>query len=289
MTRYLTLAFVLALGCGSKPTEKKVTPPLQPAKTAPVASAPIKTPESTPATVAAVVTPTFIKDKVTLYDPREAITMPSVSKEESEKILSKLFTKRLAKIEDCKDAEPGAKESEEDIKSGQIAPLVVTKLTGAFTAPGLSQSLYLVDVGECNADSTRDAAATTSWWVLTEKDEIKAKPVGAKANFYIPVDLEQNGTLEILTVVEGSSGGGSQYEYADLYMLSEKETTKIESFTLNDVMTDYCSVPNEEGEPGMQEIMVVSMTPTEPGKLPTFSGEKFTGTCEKTPKWKPIP
>jgi hypothetical protein len=237
--------------------------------------------------------PLFNKERVLLYDPRKPPEQPTISKEEGEALLDKLFEKRLRQGENCNGRE--GRSVDEDIKAGQIRPLIITKTSGAFTAVGLQQTLYVVDVNECNAMPTRTGSASTIHWVIMTGDAItRREKDGFRADWVIPVDLDQNGTKEILAV--SSSRGFSGYIFGRLFVFSEglamvsSGISLLESFTPEAFQEDNCNGSNKKKlskrlEPGEKEIKKLSVWYLNP----TESEEKFTATCEKDAPYKPAP
>jgi hypothetical protein len=244
--------------------------------------------------------PLFNKERFLLYDPRKPPESPTISKEEGEALLDKLFEKRLRQGENCNGRE--SRSVDEDILAGQIRPLVITKTSGAFTAVGLQQTLYVVDVNECNAMPTRIGSAGTIHWVIMTGDAVtRREKDGFRADWVIPVDLDQNGTKEILAV--NSSEVFSDYIFGRLFIFPTNPATVssgislLESFAPEAFQEDNCNGSNnkklskrlEPGEKGIKKLSVWYLNPTEPGKLPEFIEEKFTAACEKDAPYKPAP
>jgi hypothetical protein len=294
-TPLYTLLFACVFGCSNNKIEKTLTPETSQLK--PAASETAR-PEPSAKVVADL--PLFNQEKQLLYDPRKPPEKPLITKEESDALIDKLFTKRLHQGESCDHRE--RKSLEEDISAGQIRPQVLTKTSGAFTAQGLTQTLYVVDVNECNAMPTRIGAAGTVQWVIMTGDEItRREPAGFRADWVIPIDIDQNGTKEILAV--SSARGFSGYVFGRLFVFPESLTTEGSGISLLDAFVpeafqdSNCAESNnrklskrfEPGEKEGKKLSVWYLNPTEPGKLPVFIEEKFTATCEKDAPYRLAP
>jgi hypothetical protein len=289
-------ALVALLGCGNQKANDKTVPPtpdVKPvvsalAKTEPklVASAPSSMPvTSEPAALAS--------NKQLLYDPREKLPTQNIPKEEQEKLLTKLFPKHLKAMKDCKNPEPGTKSSEEDLAAGQFAPSVISSATGAFTVSGTTQTAYVIDVGECNADMTRDTPETSGMLVITNGEEITIKQKDFGHWKYVKaIDLDQDGRAELMCVDEYD--GMETSGYLSVFKFDDKEFKAIEGIP-DTIISDTCALVEATKDqdvgpyPGDIKVSLISYAPAEAKKMPSFSEEKLVSSCDKGATFKPAP
>jgi hypothetical protein len=290
------LLFASIIGCNN--TSEK-TPNNKP-EVKPVVSPPTKPPEpstkvvtSAPASVPAALAanlPPFNKEKQLLFDPRIKLEKSNTPKDVEKKLLDKLFTKRLKSMKECKYANDGPKTSEEDIAAGQIYPSILSSTTGIFTTAGATQTAYVVDVGECHAEMTRDTPETSALLVIMTGDEIIINQKDfSHWNHVKAVDLDQDGLHELVTINEYEGMDASKYLL--VYKLAGKEFKNQENILSDqNVYLDSCYLAkvSEGAQEGNIILSVISYTPTEAGKMPTFSAEKLTASCKKGAAFTPF-
>jgi hypothetical protein len=284
------------LGCGSpkKPDETKAS------KKPPESLAPVSTPtkllETKPAaSFSAENKPSslpFVKEKLLLYDARiPHDPMPSLAEAEEEKILSSLFPKRVKKQENCLTLKrPDTKTYEEEVAAGQIVPTVLMYVTGSFTGPGLTQTLYIIDMGECNAEAQDRAygGTTKAAYLFSNGELLQRFDETSLRDWMKVVDIDQDGISEVFAL-RSFLDFGKTYEFASLHrFLTPKGSTEVEGYEPHAVHHDSCKAIGEEGGfvKGIS-ASVISYMPTARGKMPTFFEEKFVATCEKGAPYKP--
>ena len=289
------LLFVSVIGCNTAPekapapTKPEVKPVVATPKPEPSTKAVASVPASAPAAMATNMPP-FNKDKQLLFDPRVKLEKSKTPKEVEEKLIAKLFTKRLKSMKECKDPNDGSKTSEEDIAAGQIFPSIVSSATGSFTTAGATQTAYVIDVGECHAEMTRDTPETSALLVIVTGDEITINQKDfSQWDHLKPVDLDQDGLHELVTISEYD--GMDSSKYLQVYKLAGKEFKNQENILPDqEVYSDSCGLAevSEGAQEGNIVLSVVSYTPTEAGKMPTFSAEKLMASCKKGAAFKPF-
>src|SRR5687768_1720972 len=100
--------------------------------------------------------PALQKDRQVLFDFRVDRNAASskISAATQKSVLTKVFRKYLTDPNQCNadfDAGNGADPLAAARKAGQIVPAIFETTTGSFTAPGQTQTLYVISVSECNA------------------------------------------------------------------------------------------------------------------------------------------
>src|SRR5688572_112787 len=99
--------------------------------------------------------PAMQKGKQVLFDFRQERSgkSPRITAATQRMVLSKVFRKYLTDSNKCSQdfAGGGGDYLSAARKAGQIAPLVSESVTGSFTAPGQTQTAYVIYVNECGA------------------------------------------------------------------------------------------------------------------------------------------
>jgi hypothetical protein len=262
----LSLCLLLLLGCAAKSSEDTLQP-VSPSTSQPGASIAPFHPEKT----------LFDPEKKILFDARVPREEKKLGTEEQEKIISKLFPKRLKGDESCAPRNGPRKTSEEDIAAGQIFPSIITFVAGSFTAPGKKQVAYLVDVNECNAPVGRIDTFSTMMWVLTEGDAIlNQSKTEYRAETAFAMDIDQNGTDEIVASRDSRSRDGI-VTTSSVFMMKGDSLTIIDEFKTRLAMRNKCSYKEE---PSLS-LVLHYIQPTKPGQLPTFIEEELSLDCPK--------
>ena len=213
-------------------------------------------------------------DKKILYDSRqrEPASDAEVDAATTRKILSAVFPSYLSAIRHCKAGE-------EANAPGQIVPTLRSAATGSFTAAGLKQTVYLIDVGECN----RDPALSTRRLVVFTADALTASveaPLGAeKLKTY---DLNGDGKNELL-LQGGNTGQGEWIEVARLVEFDKDKLATVEDF--GQIYDDTCDTDVASKS---ISASVVYYLPPPTGQKPRFTVELYRAPCPakgQPPQW----
>jgi hypothetical protein len=179
------------------------------------------------------------------------------------KILSAVFPSYLPAMRACKGgAEANA--------PGQIVPAIRGAAEGSFTAAGLKQTAYLIDVGECSHDpvvSTRRLAVFTSGSLAANVEA----PLGA-VNLRV-YDLNADGKSELL-LQGGHTGQGEWIEVARLVEFDKDKLATIEDF--GQIYDDTCDT---EVASKSISASVVYYLPPPAGQKPRFTVELYRAPC----------
>jgi hypothetical protein len=232
--------------------------------------------------VAVAQKPMMQKDRQVLFDFRvddeskEAKIAPATQK----MVLSKVFRRYLTDANRCTQTGGG----DDDYlaaarKAGQIVPAIADVETGSFTAPGQSQTLYLIDVSECNAShadnfGTKRVAIFSGQQLVADVDADFARSVIKKT------DLNSDGIDELL-MLTGDMSQGTLTEMATLVSFQNGRRKVIQDF--GSVVLDSCA----SGFPDSQsEASVIYISDVVPGMMPKITQENYSSSCRKVKRWR---
>jgi hypothetical protein len=213
-------------------------------------------------------------DRKILYDfrRREPAADTPVDDATARKILSPVFPSYLPSLRDCKSG-PEAN------APGQIVPSIRGTAEGSFTAAGLKQTVYLIDVGECSLDpvsSTRRLVVFTAG-ALTANLEAPAG-TGSLRTY----DLDADGKSELL-LQGGHTGAGEWIEVARLVEFDKDKLATVEDF--GQIYDDTCDTDMASRS---VSASVVYYLPPPPGQKPRFTVELYRAPCPtkgQPPQW----
>jgi hypothetical protein len=216
-------------------------------------------------------------DKKILYDfrPHEPAADAGVGVAATRKILSAVFPSYLSSLRAC-NAGPGAN------APGQIVPAIRGAAEGSFTAAGLKQTVYLIDVGECSLDpasSTRLLVAFTAG-ALTAKVETLMGTGNLRT-----YDLNGDGKHELL-LQGGHTGRGEWIETARLVEFDKDKLATVEDF--GQIYDDTCDTDVASKS---ISASVVYYLPPPAGQKPRFTVELYRAPCPakgQPPQWTRI-
>ena len=167
---------------------------------------------------------------------------------------------------------------------GQIVPAIRGLAEGSFTAAGLKQSVYLIDVGECSHDpvfSTRRLAVFTAG-ALTSNLEA---PMGT--GHLRAYDLNGDGKSELL-LQGGHTGRGEWIEVARLVEFDKDKLMTVEDF--GQIYDDTCDTDVASKS---ISASVVYYLPPPAGQKPRFTVELYRAPCpakgRAPPQWARFP
>jgi len=271
----LGLAGLLAcFGCGGEnPMGASQTGGLGAPPAAPMApAAPAKAGAGTGATAGTPV----------LYDARDRGKLPAgverepkLAPEVEKLVLSSLSPGYKVRREDCQGAE-------------DVLFHVTASATGAFTAPGAKQAVYVVASGPC--DATFPEAIEASHLVVVDGDKVvllasgktKLAP-GESPPFYgteirAVTDVDQDGASELLVTSRAAAGAE---EVGRLYALTGGAIKRLRAFTA--VYRDGCA----GGAQGKVQAQVIHYVPRAKEGTSQYSAELYEAACPASGAPKP--
>ena len=226
--------------------------------------------------------PLLQKDRQVLFDFRiENETTPAkIAPATQRMVLTKVFRKYLTDENRCNfQGELGDDYLGAARKAGQIVPSIADVETGSFTAPGQSQTLYVIDVSECNAShadnfGTKRVAIFSGQQLVADVDADFAKNVIKKT------DLNSDGVDELL-MTTGDMAQGTLTEMATLVSFQNGRRQVIQEF--GSVVLDSCA----SGFPSStSEASVIYISDVTPGTMPKITQENYSSSCRKTKRWR---
>ena len=221
-------------------------------------------------------TPGMRKNRQVLFDFRneDEASSARITAATQRMVLSKVFRKYLTDANRCNfHGDAGDDYLAAARKAGQIVPSISDVETGSFTAPGQTQTLYVIDVSECNAShadnfGTKRVAIFSGQQLVADVDADFARSVIKK------IDLNGDGVDELL-MITGDMAQGTVTEMATLVSFQNGRRRVIQDF--GSVVLDSCS----SGFPGS----------TSEASVIYISGEKITqenysSGCQQKKRWR---
>ncbi|MBZ5569249.1 MAG: hypothetical protein LAN64_15535 [Acidobacteriia bacterium] len=216
-------------------------------------------------------------DKKVFYDFRspDPATDSKLDAVTTRKILSAVFPAYLSAMRACK---AGAEANQ----PGQIVPTIRGAAKGSFTAAGLQQTVYLIDVGECSRDpvfSTRRLAVFSAGTLTTNVEA----PMGA--GILRSYDLNGDGKNEVL-LQDGHTGQGELIEIAKLVEFDKDKLVIVEDF--GQIYDDTCDTDLPSKSIGAS---VVYHLPPPAGQKARFTVELYRAPCPAKgdpPQWSRV-
>ena len=202
--------------------------------------------------------------EVKLPDSRARLTPP-----EQAKLLHALFDRYIEDGACAPLSDASAPPSLEQARAaGQFRPVVGDAIAGAFTAPGASELLVLVHVGECYA-SAEQRHGTRRFVVLRGETPVLNVETGV-TDLEGAKDLDLDGTLEVLTVADATKQGLVEKQ-AMLFSFAGGKATQLEHF--GPVFEDTCATQTPSGV----KSTVIRVLP---GAKPEFRLDESRSACE---------
>ena len=226
--------------------------------------------------------PMMQKDRQVLFDFRvdDESKAAKIAPATQKMVLSKVFRRYLTDANKCNfPADAGEDYLAAARKAGQMVPSIADVETGSFTAPGQSQTLYVIDVSECNAShadnfGTKRVAIFSGQQLVADVDADFARGVIKKT------DLNSDGVDELL-MLTGDMAQGTLTEMATLVSFQNGRRKVIQDF--GSVVLDSCA----SGFPDSQsEASVIYISDVVPGTMPKITQENYSSSCRKVKRWK---
>ena len=224
------------------------------------------------------------KDRQLLVDFRNdhSYTPFKITPATQRTVLSKLFRRYLTDPNQCKadfNSSNGSDPLAAARKAGQIAPAIAAMATGSFTAPGQTQTAYVIEVSECNAThadnfGTKRVAIFSGQQLIADVDADFMRGIARKT------DLNGDGIDELL-MTSGDMAQGTVIEMATLVSFQNGRRSVLQEF--GTVVEDSCA----SGSQGSNSKASVLYVPTvAAGTMPKIIQENYVATCRNTKRWK---
>ncbi|HEX6717372.1 MAG TPA: hypothetical protein VF088_09690 [Pyrinomonadaceae bacterium] len=229
--------------------------------------------------------PAMQKDRQVLFDFRvDTNTAPSkISPATQRMVLSKVFRKYLTDSNRC-SSQVEYNSSDDPLaaarKAGQIVPLIMDSATGSFTAPGQTQTAYVIDVSECNA-SHADNFGTKRVAIFSGQQLVADVDSDFMSSIVKKTDLNSDGVDELL-MTSGDMAQGTVTEMGTLVSFQNGRRRVLHDF--GTVVEDSCAA----GFPGStSDAAVLYISDVVPGNMPKLTQENYSASCRsKTKRWR---
>ena len=196
-------------------------------------------------------------------------------------VLSKLFRRYLTDENKCNTGF-GLDENDHLAaarKAGQMVPSIADMATGSFTAPGQTQTAYVIFVRECNA-SHADNFGSKRVAIFSGQQLVADIDSEFQGDFARKTDLNSDGVDELL-MTGGDMNQGTLVELATLVEFRDGRRRVIEDF--GTVVEDSCAA----AMPGSSsKASVISITDIEPGKMPKLRMDNYVSSCRNVKRWR---
>jgi hypothetical protein len=199
-------------------------------------------------------------------------------------VLSKLFRRYLNDVSKCNTDFAGSDSSDPLAaarKAGQMVPAIVGMTTGSFTAPGQSQTLYVISVSECNA-SHADYFGTKRVAIFSGQQLVADIDVDFKETIESKTDLNSDGVDELLMSTADMHQGVVD-EVAALLSFQNGRLRVVQD--VGPVVEDSCA----SASPGsVSKASVLYISEVVQGNMPKLTMENYQAGCGKTKRWRLI-
>ena len=226
--------------------------------------------------------PALQKDRQVLFDFRvgDNSTPAKISPATERMVLTKVFRKYLTDANRCNSqGELGDDYLGAARKAGQMVPSIADVETGSFTAPGQMQTLYVIDVSECNA-SHADNFGTKRVAIFSGQQLVADVDADFARNVIKKTDLDSDGVNELL-MTTGDMAQGTLTEMATLVSFQNGRRQVLQEF--GSVVLDSCA----SGFPSsMSEASVIYISDVVPGAMPKITQENYSSSCRRVKRWR---
>jgi hypothetical protein len=227
---------------------------------------------------------TILAQKRTLVDFRNnRVSTPAKIPAATQKsILSKVFRRYLTDENKCNskfEAGAGSDFLESARKAGEIVPSITDMVQGSFTAPGQTETAYIISVGECFA-SHADNFGSSRIAIFNGPKMVADQDLDFRSNLLRKTDLDGDGINELL-MSSGYMNQGILVESAGLLDFKDGRRNVIEDF--GQVAEDSCA----SGMPGSEKTAsVISAGTAPPGKMPKLQIDNYKSGCRTPSRWR---
>ena len=196
-------------------------------------------------------------------------------------VLSKVFRKYLTDENKCRnDFQPSGDNYLASARNaGQIVPLIGDVVPGSFTAPGQSETAYVIWVSECGATHA-DNYGSKRVAIFSGQKLVADVDADFNGNVIRKTDLDMDGVDELL-MSGGDMAQGTVIEVAELVEFRNGRRRVIQD--LGTVVEDNCG----SGFPGASsKASVLSISNVELGKMPKLRIDNYVASCKNTKRWR---
>jgi hypothetical protein len=238
----------------------------------------------TPLLAQAPTTPAPPKQKETLIDFRvdRTIAPPKIPLGTQRAILSQVFPRYLSDESKCNPQfdEGGSTDRLKAARdAGQIVPSIVGMANGSFTAPGQTQTAYVISVSECNA-SHAENYGTKRLAIFARQQLVANVDADFRSTIERTTDLNGDGKDELL-MTSGDMAQGNLIETAALLEFQNGRLRVIDDF--GTVTDDSCATET----PGSSaKASVLSISNAVPGTMPKIRMDNYEASCRKVKRWR---
>jgi hypothetical protein len=196
-------------------------------------------------------------------------------------VLSKVFRKYLTDDNKCSsNFEPGGDDYLAAARNaGQIVPLIGDVETGSFTAPGQTETAYVIWTGECGASHAQNYG-TKRVAIFSGHQLVANVDADFNGNIVRKTDLNSDGVDELL-MSAGDMAQGTLIQVAVLVEFRNGRPRVIEDF--GTVVEDTCA----SGSPGSSaKASVLSISDLAPGRMPKLRIDNYVSSCRDVKRWR---
>jgi hypothetical protein len=228
--------------------------------------------------------PSEQKTRELLFDfrkdsPANEVRIPAATQRS---VLTKVFRRYLTDQDKCRSDFAGSDSNDylaAARKAGQIVPAIFDVTTGSFTAPGQTQTAYVISVSECNA-SHADNFGTKRIAIFSGQQLVADVDADFMGSIVRKTDLDGNGIDELL-MVSYDIAQGNVTQMATLASFENGKRHVIHDF--GTVVLDSCASLS----PGSNSKAAVLYTGAfTPGLKPTITQENYVAGCRNPKRWK---
>ena len=227
--------------------------------------------------------PLMQKGRQVLFDFRKdrAASPAKITPANERMVLSRVFRRYMTDADKCnRDFNPSSEDYLAAARAaGQIVPSITDMASGSFTAPGQTQTAYVIWVGECNASHAENFGSKRVA-IFSGQQLVANVDVDFHNSIIRKTDLNSDGVDELL-MATGDMAQGTVVEMASLIEFRDGRVHVIEDF--GTVIEDSCG----SGTPGSSsKASVVSISDIEPGKMPKLRIDNYVASCRNTKRWR---
>ncbi len=199
---------------------------------------------------------------------------PNLTDEAKRRILSIVFRSYLTDANQCQsiDGEAGDDFLAEQRAAGQFVPEIVSSASGAFTAPNLQQTAYLIEVGECNA-SHADNYGTKRLVIFNGQNLVANIDAELNRSILSPFDINADGINELL-LSGGDMHMGINLGWGTLLDFNNNRPRVIRKFER--VYEDSCE-SERRGSSALASLILYA--PTGKGRMPEIRVDWYRAPC----------